>query len=69
MHENTGTVKCIKCSHFRYFDSKLGHKSPSALGLCGGEPWDGNRGQWPTLSHPCKAFVPAGVTDNLQAVS
>ncbi|OIP39240.1 MAG: hypothetical protein COZ70_10060 [Deltaproteobacteria bacterium CG_4_8_14_3_um_filter_51_11] len=56
LNENTGTVRCMKCIHFRYFESAMGHISPSALGICKSDPWDGNRGQWPTLAHPCRAF-------------
>ncbi|RJR20526.1 MAG: hypothetical protein C4582_09095 [Desulfobacteraceae bacterium] len=58
MQEKAVSVRCIACGRFRYFENKLGHNSPSALGICTGEPWDGNRGQWPVLFHPCKAFIP-----------
>jgi len=58
MQEKSGTVRCLSCANFSYFENRLGHNSPSALGLCKADPWDGNRGQWSMLFHPCKSFTP-----------
>lgn len=50
-------VQCAECRRFRYFSNSKGHNSPQALGECRSDPWDGNRGQWAQLHHPCKDFV------------
>ena len=52
-----GLVRCVTCRHFSYYENDKGHNSPQALGRCGGEPWDGNSGQWAMLQHPCKRFT------------
>lgn len=60
--EPDGLIRCALCRHFSYFESKAGHNSPHALGRCAAEPWDGSRGQWPMLQHPCRNFekIPEG---------
>ena len=55
--ESNGVIRCFECVHFRYFQNDKGHNSPSALGECLVKSWDGNRGQWPMLQHPCNRFV------------
>ncbi len=55
--ERASSVLCGECSHFQYFLNAKEHNSPHALGKCAGEAWDGNRGQWPMLRHPCRNFV------------
>ena len=52
-------VRCVQCRHFTYYENDKDHNSPHALGRCGGEPWDGNSGQWAMLRHPCKHFTAA----------
>ncbi len=50
-------VRCGQCSHFSFFPNEKGHNRPQALGRClAGASWDGNRGQWPLLLHPCPNF-------------
>ena len=49
-------VRCGDCRHFSFFFNEKGHNSPQALGKCLATPWDGNRGQWPMLLHPCPHF-------------
>jgi hypothetical protein len=53
--ESNGGIRCFECEHFRYFQNDKGHNSPSALGECLVKSWDGNRGQWPMLQHPCSS--------------
>jgi hypothetical protein len=55
--ERGSSVVCVECCHFQYFSNAKKHNSPHALGECPGEPWDGNRGQWAMLRHPCRNFV------------
>ncbi|OPX38966.1 MAG: hypothetical protein DRG82_02040 [Deltaproteobacteria bacterium] len=50
-------VQCAACMRFRHFSNSKGHNSPQALGECRADPWDGNRGQWPHLRHPCNDFL------------
>lgn len=54
--EQSVKVKCIECLHFSYFENEDNHNSPHALGACGSTPWDGSKGQWPMLEHPCRNF-------------
>jgi hypothetical protein len=54
--EQSVKVRCARCLHFSYFDNEEGHNSPHALGSCKETPWDGNRGQWAMLEHPCRNF-------------
>ena len=49
-------VRCIQCLHFSYFENEYDHNSPHALGECRSTPWDGSKGQWPMLEHPCRNF-------------
>jgi len=51
-------VRCGDCKYFTQFPNFKGHNTPQSLGKCLTEPWDGYKGQWPMLRHPCKAFVP-----------
>ncbi|RLB42108.1 MAG: hypothetical protein DRH12_06510 [Deltaproteobacteria bacterium] len=55
--DQKGTVKCAECQHFSFFYNEKGHNSPQALGKCLAKSWDGNRGQWPLLIHPCESFL------------
>ncbi|RLB13801.1 MAG: hypothetical protein DRG63_09645 [Deltaproteobacteria bacterium] len=50
------SIRCADCMHFSFFHNSKGHNSPQALGKCLATSWDGNRGQWPLLSHPCAHF-------------
>jgi hypothetical protein len=50
-------VQCAACRGVRYFPNGKGHNSPQALGECRSDPWDGDRGQWAGLFHPCRGFV------------
>jgi hypothetical protein len=51
-----GLVHCVRCAHFSYFPTEKGHNSPHALGKCGEDSWDGNKGQWAYFFHPCTRF-------------
>jgi hypothetical protein len=50
-------VQCAACRRFRYFPNSKGHNSPQALGECCSDPWDGDKGQWAELFHPCRDFI------------
>ena len=58
--EQSVKVQCIQCRHFSYIENQYDHNSPHALGACGSKPWDGSKGQWPMLEHPCKNFREKG---------
>ncbi|MBW1779621.1 MAG: hypothetical protein JRL30_02670 [Deltaproteobacteria bacterium] len=55
--DSSDLIQCAMCRHFSYFDNDDGHNSPSALGRCAADSWDGNRGQWAMFQHHCKQFV------------
>ncbi len=57
VEQNSGEhVRCGNCRHFSQFPNLKGHNTPQSLGKCLADSWDGNKGQWPMLRHPCKAF-------------
>jgi hypothetical protein len=60
---SNGTVQCCNCVNFKYFQNDKDHNSPHALGECQVKSWDGNRGQWPMLRHPCSRFDKADQED------
>ena len=49
-----GHICCARCSYFQ--PDSIGD-TPHALGTCGGEPWDGFKGQWPNKRHVCIGFT------------
>ncbi len=55
--DKSSLFQCISCKNFRYFINRKGHNSLQALGECRSNSWDGNKGQWPLLNHPCNSFV------------
>ena len=50
----SGLVCCQNC---QLFERGKGDQN-NALGLCQGQPWDGNRGQWPKAHHTCGNYTP-----------
>ena len=57
VYDGSAGVECAACKGFRYFVNSKGHNTLQALGECRSHPWDGNKGQWPLLRHPCNSFV------------
>ncbi len=55
--ESKEFVRCGDCKNFSQFPNLKGHNTPQSLGKCLADPWDGNKGQWPMLRHPCKEFM------------
>ena len=55
-HNPEDLIRCRRCRGFHFFENGARHNSPHALGECGGEPWDGSRGQWAMFQHHCSAF-------------
>jgi hypothetical protein len=55
-HNPEDLIRCRRCRGFHFFENGARHNSPHALGECGGEPWDGSRGQWAMFQHHCGAF-------------
>ena len=57
VHDSSAGIGCGACKGFQYFANSKGHNTLQALGECRLHPWDGNKGQWPLLRHPCNSFV------------
>ena len=57
-------VQCVNCSSFSFFENEKGHNSPQAIGKCQQISWNGNRGQWPMIYHPCKYYKKVNVVDS-----